>query len=155
MVLETTNPALIVVVVMLSGLAIFGCIIAYSMYKSSVVNMIQTEQPITQYLDENCTIPIERLNWTAIQPNKTYNRTIYVKNNNKYQVNYVLNVENVNPESANETFTVTWNYNGEWQETGQIYELIITLNTFEGIQDYPEISFEIAITPIEQPKGET
>lgn len=140
----TTVIALIVAGLVLT-ITTYGAISVSKTLSSS--GSISTSANISIYSDSACTISVTSIDWGALAPGGTVNRTVYVKNTGS-GVSLTLNMttSNWNPTSANGPITLTWNKEGTKLTPGISTVAVLTLSVSSSIIGITNFSVQILIS---------
>jgi len=101
------------------------------------------------YLDDQCTQNCTSINWGAIYPGDTINRTAYVKNTGTVPITLSMTTENWDPTYTSDYLTVTWDQEGKELPAGESISANLTLSAVSDTGDLANFSVDIVITGAE------
>lgn len=105
----------------------------------------ENESNIEVYWDAKATNTVSYVDWGAIQPGKTNNVTIFVKNKGKADITLSYITSNwENPETENQ-FQMFWNYTGKTLKFKEIIPIKLTLFLSENVKQVGTFQFDITI----------
>ena len=104
------------------------------------------------YWDQTCTNRTSALDWGQINAGSNKTLTIYVKNENNFQVSLNLDTSNWNPTTAHNYMSLSWNYSGQVIKVNEAVPIELTLTIKSTINGVSDFNFNTAITTIEQQK---
>ena len=138
------------------------CLIAYTMSLSFVSQAFPQAQSSTTlsaagnihieaspgigvYSNQYGTSPLTSLNWGTLEPGQDQSITTYIKNEGNIPITLSLQISNWSPTSAQNYLTVTWDYNDQPINVGQIAQITLTLDIDADITGITDFSFDITI----------
>lgn len=138
------------------------CLIAYTMSLSFVSQAFPQAQSATTlsssgnihieaspgigvYSNQYGTSPLTSLNWGTLEPGQGQSITTYIKNEGNTPVTLSLQISGWAPPSAQNYLTVSWDYNDQIIDVGEIYQITLTLDVDPDITGITNFSFDITI----------
>jgi hypothetical protein len=105
----------------------------------------ETESNIEVYWDAKATNTISYIDWGAIQPGKTNNLTIFVKNKGKTDVTLSYITSNWDSLEMEKQFQIYWNYTGQTLSFKEVIPIKLTLFLSENVKQVGTFQFDITI----------
>jgi len=101
------------------------------------------------YWNSGCTSVVSSVDWGALEPGKTKDSTVYVKNEGT--VSLVLNIrtDSWNPASASSYVTLSWNRENYVLAAGSVVQAVLTLSVSSSASGVTSFSFNIIISGTE------
>lgn len=110
--------------------------------------------------DENCTIELTSINWGAMSPGESKNKTVYIKNNGNIDVTVHIKAGDWEFKDCNGTalpvdyaqyFNLTWNIEGLTIRRGETVMAVVTLTVSPFIHTVASFAFTIYVEYEAQP----
>ena len=101
------------------------------------------------YWDSGCTNVVSSIDWGALEPGATIDKTIYVKNEGSVALTLSMSTDNWNPSSASSYMTLSWNRENYVLNPGSVVSAVLTLSVSSGISGITNFSFDITISGTE------
>ena len=101
------------------------------------------------YWDSGCTNVVSSIDWGALEPGATIDKTIYVKNEGSVALTLSMSTDNWNPSSASSYMTLSWNRENYVLNSGSVVSAVLTLSVSSGISGITNFSFDITISGTE------
>lgn len=100
---------------------------------------------IDVYSNSACTSRLTSVVWGEIVAGGSATKTIYIKNNGDAGVVLSLETENWTPSNAANYMSLTWNYDGNTIDTGQVKRVTLTLSVDGDCPALSGFGFDIVI----------
>ena len=105
----------------------------------------EPEIEIDVYSDVGCTSRLTEVEWGSIEVGDSVERVIYVRNSGDAEVVLSLLTDNWSPAAASDHMAVSWDYDGSTLRSGEVLEVVLSLDVDASIPVLGEFSFEIII----------
>jgi len=113
--------------------------------KLSSRGAIKAHTPLMVYSDAGTTSKLSSIDWGLLEPGDNKNLTSYIKNNDKSPLKLSLATENWNPSNALQYITLSWDYNGQSVNPGEVVKVTFTLVVSTNVSGIADFSFDIII----------
>jgi hypothetical protein len=101
------------------------------------------------YWDSSCNNAVLSIDWGALEPGATVEKTIYIKNEGSIAVVLGMTTDNWNPASASSYMTLSWNRENYQLNSGSVIQAVLTLTVSSGVSQITNFSFDITVTGTE------
>jgi len=101
------------------------------------------------YWDSSCTNMVLSIDWGALEPGASVDKTIYIKNEGSLPVLLSLTTENWSPASASSYMTLSWTRESYVLNSGSVVQAVLTLSVSSGVSEITDFGFDIIITGTE------
>jgi hypothetical protein len=98
------------------------------------------------YSDSGCTQVLSTVDWGAMIPGSSANKTIYIKNTGTAMVSLNMTVNAWNPANASSYMSLTWNQEGTVLNVGSSVATLLVLNVSPSISGITNFGFNATIT---------
>lgn len=115
--------------------SVYGLVSSLTIHESGTISMVKA------FSDSACTQPVTDIDWGALLPDSTQNRTIYLKNFGANPVTISLTVINWSPANAPNYMQVSWDREGESIPSGIPLQTTLELSVFANITSSTISSF--------------
>ena len=105
----------------------------------------EPEIEIDVYSDVGCTSRLTEVDWGSIEVGGSVERVIYVRNSGDAEVVLSLLTDNWSPAAASDHMSVSWDYDGSTLRSGEVLEVVLSLDVEASTPVLGEFSFEIII----------
>jgi hypothetical protein len=105
----------------------------------------EPEIEIDVYSDVGCMSRLTEVEWGSIEVGDSVERVIYVRNSGDAEVFLSLLTDNWSPATSSDHMTVSWDYDGSTLRSGEVLEVVLSLDVEASIPVLGEFSFEIII----------
>ena len=105
----------------------------------------EPEIEIDVYSDVGCTSRLTEVEWGSIEVGESVERVIYVMNSGDAEVVLSLLTDSWSPAAASDNMAVSWDYDGSTLRSGEVLEVVLSLDVDASIPVLGEFSFEIII----------
>ena len=102
------------------------------------------------YWDSSCTNMVLSIDWGALEPGASVDKTIYIKNEGSLAVLLSMTTENWSPASASSYMTLSWARENYVLNSGSVVQAVLTLSVSSSISEITNFSFDIIISGTEQ-----
>lgn len=134
-----------------------GALVAVSALVSGLLIASQTIQNMGNvkaigvgvYSDSGCTNAVSSIDWGALEPGATVDKTVYVTNEGSIAVVLSMTTDNWSPASVSDDITLSWNREDHVLNSGLVVEAVLTLSVSSDISGITSFSFDIIITGTE------
>jgi len=96
--------------------------------------------------ESECTNNVSSISWGTIDPGRSKNVTVYVKNTGTVPLTLSFNTTNWNPSAANAHISLSWGYDGSHVQPDQVLPVTLALVVSESAWGLTSFSFDIYIT---------
>jgi hypothetical protein len=129
-----TGIAVAIIVMMTTGLAL--------LQPSTTVTQTGTIQALNLgvYSDSACTQTLSLLNWGALRPGTSANRTIYVKNTGNALETLNMTVTTWNPSAASSYITLTWDQQNAQLAPGYSVPALLVLSISTSVTGFTDFT---------------
>ncbi len=121
-----------------------------------VMSAIQANRTITNagavkaigvgvYWNPNGTNMVTSINWGAIEPGSSTNRTCYIQNEGNSPSTLSMTTSNWNPSNASDYISLSWDYGGQLINPDELIQVIFTLSISDSVEGITSFSFDIII----------
>ena len=132
----------VVSLVTISGLAVSGLLtVSKTLSSSGSVKAINVEV----YWDFDCTQVADVIDWGVPGPGDTVNRNMFVKNSGNSPMNLSLTIASWTPAEAESYLFPSWDGEGVSVASGEVVEVILTLEISEDVTGITDFSFTVII----------
>jgi hypothetical protein len=101
------------------------------------------------YWDSSCTNMVLSIDWGALEPGASVDKTIYIKNEGSLPVLLSLTTENWSPASASSYMTLSWTRESYVLNSGSVVQAVLTLSVSSGVSEITDFGFDIIISGTE------
>ena len=101
------------------------------------------------YWDSSCTNMVLSIDWGALEPGSSVDKTIYIKNEGSLAVLLSLTTENWSPASASSYMTLSWTRESYVLNSGSVVQAVLTLSVSSGVSEITDFGFDIIISGTE------
>jgi len=101
------------------------------------------------YWDSSCTNMVLSIDWGALEPGASVDKTIYIKNEGSLTVLLGMTTDNWDPASALSYISLSWNRENYELNSGSIIQAVLTLSVSSSVSEITNFSFDIIITGTE------
>jgi len=101
---------------------------------------------IQAYWESQCTNNVSSISWGTIDPGRSKDVTVYVKNTGSVPLILSFNTTNWNPSAASVYIALSWNYDESQIQPDQVLPVTFSLTVSENIHGVTNFSFDIYIT---------
>jgi hypothetical protein len=101
------------------------------------------------YWDSSCTNMVLSIDWGALEPGASVDKTIYIKNEGSLPVLLSLTTENWSPASASSYMTLSWTRESYVLNSGSVVQAVLTLSVSSGVSEITDFGFDIIIAGTE------
>jgi len=101
------------------------------------------------YWDSSCNNAVLSIDWGALEPGVTVDKTIYIKNEGSLNVVLGMTTDNWNPASASSYISLSWNRQNYELNPGSVIQAVLTLSVSSSVSEITNFSFDIVITGTE------
>ncbi len=98
------------------------------------------------YSDAACTNSMSSIDWGALDPGSSTDRTVYIRNEGNAASVLSLSTSNWNPSGASNYITLSWNYNSQSVAVQQVVTVKLTLAISQSITGITNFSFDATVT---------
>jgi hypothetical protein len=105
----------------------------------------EPEIEIDVYSDVECTSRLTEVDWGSIEVGGSVEQVIYVRNSGDAEVVLSLLTDNWSPAAASDHMAVSWDYDGSTLRSGEVLEVVLSLDVEASTPVLGEFSFEIII----------
>ena len=98
------------------------------------------------FIDPDLTVEATTINWGHISPGDNSSVTLYLKSTSTIPAELTFSTENWQPSAAQQFFTLTWNYNHQPLNPGQVVPVTFTLRVSENVTGVTTFTFDLLIT---------
>ena len=95
------------------------------------------------YQDTELVTILEMIGWGTLNPGEARNVDAWVKNTGNAAQKLVMWTENWNPTTAQDSMSLTWNYNNSCMPVNASIPVVLTLSVNPNITDVTGFSFDI------------
>jgi hypothetical protein len=134
-------------------------LIAYTIilsFTSQAISGIQTSRTVSNagevntigasiYHDSNCSEVISTINWGTLEPGSNRNVTGYIQNTGDLPSSLIVKTSNWNPSRAMTYISLSWDYDGQVLNMGEVIRVTFTLSISEMIEGITSFNFDITI----------
>ena len=138
----------LLVLLMLSLASFSAVALAYSMLMKTfrmTTSGIFAQVETGFYSDENCTMPIESIEWGILLPGSNKSHVLYLRNEGNVGLALAVNMTNLTPPEVSEYISLSTNYDGHVIPPNQILALSLILHVALDAQG-GGFSFDIEIS---------
>jgi hypothetical protein len=121
-----------------------GAVIGASLVRIRNVGVIRAVG-VEVYADEGLSTVLTEIAWGTLDPGETKTFDAWVKNTGNSPQKLVLWTENWVPTSAQDTISLTWDYDDGWIAAGASIPVVFTLSVDSNISGVTDFSFDIRI----------
>jgi hypothetical protein len=111
----------------------------------SSTGTIQTTAGVGVYSDSQCNTPLTGIPWGILEPGANQNFVCYIKNEGNIPSTLSMYTANWNPSAAPNYITLSWDYNGQAVNPGDVIQVTFTLDVDVSISGIASFSFDITI----------
>jgi len=97
------------------------------------------------YWDDECTNPVDSINWASVEPGGVKDRACYIRNEGNSAKVLSFETSNWNPSSAQNYMTLSWNYGGQFINPNDVVKVRFTLSVSNSITGITRYSFDITV----------
>jgi len=101
------------------------------------------------YWDSSCNNAVLSIDWGALDPGATVDKTIYIKNEGTLAVLLDMTTDNWDPASASSYISLSWNRENYELDPGSVIQAVLTLSVSSSVSEITNFSFDIVITGTE------
>jgi len=101
------------------------------------------------YWDSSCTNMVLSIDWGALEPGASVDKTIYIKNEGSLPVLLGMATENWSPASASSYMTLSWARESYVLNSGSVVQAVLTLSVSSGVSEITDFGFDIIISGTE------
>ena len=101
------------------------------------------------YVDPDCTVVLDLIDWGRLYPGESRNTTFYVKLLGNTPSTLDLSTDNFLPIVAQEYLALTWDYDGHIVNPEDVLEAIVTLTVSSSIAGVESFSFDMIVAAYE------
>ena len=101
------------------------------------------------YWDSSCNYAVSSIDWGALEPGATVDKTIYIKNEGSLTVLLGMTTEDWDPASASSYISLSWNRENYELNSGSVIQAVLTLSVSSSVSEITNFSFDIVITGTE------
>lgn len=98
------------------------------------------------YTDRDCTVVLNSIDWGRLYPEESRNTTFYVQLFGSTPSTLGLSTDNFAPVAAEQYLALTWDYDGNVLNPGDVLEVTVTLAVSFSITGIESFSFEVIVT---------
>ena len=139
------STKVIVCFVAVSAVALLvGAVIGASLVRIRNVGTIRAIG-VEVYADEELTTVLHEIAWGTLDPGESRSFNAWVKNTGNDAQKLILWTESWNPTNAQDSITLTWNYDNSWIGAGASIPVVFTLSVDPNITDIVNFSFDILV----------
>jgi hypothetical protein len=131
-------------------------LVAYALALSLVGAAVQTSKTLSNsgsvkgvgvgiYQYQNCTSPVNSINWGTLDPGASVNKTVYIRNEGNTPATLSMTTSNWSPSNASSYITLKWDYGGQTLSVNQVIQVKFTLVISSSITGITNFSFGITI----------
>jgi hypothetical protein len=100
---------------------------------------------IDVYQDSGCNTILSEVVWGTIIAGGRSNAQMYVKNNGDVEVILSLASDNWSPVSASDYMSLSWDYDGQTLQPGEVVGITLSLDTSASCPEYSNFGFDIVV----------
>jgi archaellum component FlaG (FlaF/FlaG flagellin family) len=130
----------IVIIVLIAAIPITAAAVYYTLRVRGSGNIRKVGLEI--YADPDGSIIVDSINWGTLDPGAQVQKTLYFKSTGSVPQTMTMTIENWIPESAEQYFTMSWDYDGSALSPGEIREVTLTLQVSSSIVGITSFSFD-------------
>jgi hypothetical protein len=101
------------------------------------------------YWDSSCTNMVLSIDWGALEPGASVDKTIYIKNEGSLPVLLGMTTEDWSPASASSYMTLSWTRESYVLNSGSVVQAVLTLSVSSGVSEITDFGFDIIISGTE------
>jgi hypothetical protein len=103
------------------------------------------------YWDSSCTNMVLSIDWGALEPGASVDKTIYIKNEGSLAVLLSMTTEDWSPASASSYMTLSWTRESYVLNSGSVVQAVLTLSVSSGVSEITDFGFDIIVSGTEAP----
>jgi hypothetical protein len=134
-------------------------LIAYTMilsFTSQAISGTQTSRTVSNagavntigvsiYWDNSCSSVISSIDWGNLDPGSNKNVVGYIRNSGNLPSILTMQTSNWNPSGAATYLSLSWDYDGQVLNPGEVVQVTFTLSISEMIEGITSFNFDITI----------
>lgn len=106
---------------------------------------IQASPGLGVYSNQQGTQTLNSIAWGSLEPGQSTTKLVYIKNEGNVPLTISLNTGTWSSTEAQNYLTLTWNYDGQPINPGEIKQVALTLNVDANTWGITDFSFNIII----------
>jgi len=97
------------------------------------------------YSDRGASVPLYSVDWGKLEPGAEYDVNCYIRNTGNSASVLTLGTDNWGPAEAADYISLSWDYDGQVLDVGEVIPVTLTLTVSEDIEGISSFYFEITI----------